>query len=156
VLELFRRFVSPETDAREILSEDIKRFLAWRKSQGFDPGTTLYTDRVILHNFFNQLKIANPVKEVPRLTRFRKKPVAYADDQLRHFFAACDYWEKALFALALSSGLRRGELQTLRWSDLDLARRRVHVTAKAHHRVWSPTMSRSSSIWRAAKSAWQG
>jgi hypothetical protein len=25
---------------------DVKRFLAWRKSKGFDPGTTLYTDRV--------------------------------------------------------------------------------------------------------------
>src|SRR5258705_112177 len=125
--------VSPKADARQITTDDVKRFLAWRKSKGFDPGTTLYTDRVILHNFFSKLKLDNPVKEVPRLPRFRKKPVAYTDSELKKFFAVCDAWEKAFFALALSSGLRRGELKTLHWSDLDLARKRVYVTAKGEY-----------------------
>ncbi len=133
VLELFLEYVAPKSDARGITPEDVKRFLSWRKSQGFDPGTTLYTDRVILHNFFSKLKIDNPVKEVPRLPRFRKKPVAYTDGDLKKFFAACDDWERAFFALALATGLRRGELKTLHWSDLDLGRRRVHVTAKPEH-----------------------
>ena len=53
VLELFVEHAAPKSDARDIAPEDIKKFLAWRKSKGFDPGTTLYTDRVILHNFFN-------------------------------------------------------------------------------------------------------
>ena len=44
-----------------VKEQDIKKFLAWRKSKGFDPGTTLYTDRVILHNFFGKLGIENPV-----------------------------------------------------------------------------------------------
>jgi len=125
--------VAPKADARQITTDDVKRFLAWRKSKGFDPGTTLYTDRVILHNFFSKLKLDNPVKEVPRLPRFRKKPVAYTDSELKKFFAACDAWEKAFFALALSSGLRRGELKTLHWSDLDIARKRVYVTAKPEY-----------------------
>jgi len=38
-----------------------------------------------------------------------------------------------IFSLALATGLRRGELQTLHRSDLDLARRRVHVTAKPEY-----------------------
>lgn len=113
--------------------EVVKKFLSWRKSQGFDPGTTLYTDRVILHNFFNNLKIDNPVKEVPRFPRFRKKPVAYTDKDLEKFFSACDNWERAFFALTLATGLRRGELQTLHWSDLDLAHGQVHVTAKPEY-----------------------
>ncbi len=133
ILELFCEYVAPKTDARQITTDDVKRFLAWRKSKGFDPGTTLYTDRVILHNFFSKLKLDNPVKEVPRLPRFRKKPVAYTDSELKKFFAVCDAWEKAFFALALSSGLRRGELKTLHWSDLDLARKRVYVTAKGEY-----------------------
>ena len=33
----------------------------------------------------------------------------------------------------LATGLRRGELQTLHWSDLDLAHRRVHVRAKPQY-----------------------
>ena len=76
VLELFAEHASPKSDARDIAPEGIKKFLAWRKSKGFDPGTTLYTDRVILHNFFNKLGIDNPVKKVPRLPKFRKRPVA--------------------------------------------------------------------------------
>jgi site-specific recombinase XerD len=66
VLSIFAEFVASKSDVRQITAEDVKQFLAWRKSKGFDPGTTLYTDRVILHNFFNRLKIENPVK--PLLT----------------------------------------------------------------------------------------
>ena len=133
VLGLFQELVAPKDDARLVTSEDIKQFLGWRKSKGFDPGTTLYTDRIILHNFFNTLKVDNPVKDVPRLPKFRKKPVAYAEAELKKFFGVCDYWERAFFALALATGLRRGELQTLHWSDLDLAHRQVHVTAKPEY-----------------------
>lgn len=100
---------------------------------GCDPGTTLYTDRVILHSFFNKVGIDNPVKRVPRLPKFRKRPVAYPDADLQKFFAVCDNWERAFFTLALAAGLRRGELQTLHWADLDLVHRRVHVRAKPEY-----------------------
>jgi integrase/recombinase XerD len=133
ILELFTEYAAPKSDARHITPEDIKKFLAWRKSKGFDPGTTLYTDRVILHSFFNKLGIDNPVKKVPRLPKFRKRPVAYTDAELKKFFAVCDDWERAFFSLVLATGLRRGELQTLHWPDLDLAHRRVHVRAKPQY-----------------------
>ena len=133
ILELFAEHAAPKSDARHITAEDVKKFLAWRKSKGFDPGTTLYTDRVILHNFFNKLGIENPVKKVPRLPKFRKRPVAYPAAELQKFFAHCDDWERAFFSLVLATGLRRGELQTLHWSDLDLAHRRVHVRAKPQY-----------------------
>jgi integrase/recombinase XerD len=73
------------------------------------------------------------VKKVPRLPKFRKRPVAYSDAELQKFFAKCDDWERAFFSLVLATGLRRGELQTLHWSDLDLAHRRVHVRAKPQY-----------------------
>jgi integrase/recombinase XerD len=133
ILQLFCEHVAPKSDVREITGEDIKNFLAWRKSKGFDPGTTLYTDRVILHNFFNKLGIDNPVKDVPRLPRLRKRPAAYTNADLKKFFAVCDDWERAFFTLALSTGLRRGELQTLHWADLDLVNRQVHVRAKPQY-----------------------
>jgi integrase/recombinase XerD len=130
IVGLFCEHVVPKRFAREITPEDIKAFPSWRKSKGFDPGTTLCTDRMILHNFFSTLKIENPVKEVPRLPRLRKRPMAYTDADLKKFFEKCDSWERTFFALALAGGLRRGELKTLHWSDLDLARKRVHITAK--------------------------
>ena len=127
---LFSEHVAPKSDPRAVTAGDIKAFLAWRKSKGFDPGTTLYTDRLILHNFFNRFNFRNPVKDAPRLTKFRKHPIACTEEDLKKFFAACDPWDKAFFALTLATGLRRGELQTLHWADLDLARGRVHVRAK--------------------------
>jgi integrase len=87
---------------------------------------------VILHNF-SKLGIDNPVKKAPRPPKFRKRPVAYTDPDLQKFFAKCTDWERAFFFLALATGLRRGELQTLHFSDLDLAHRRVHVRAKAQY-----------------------
>jgi integrase/recombinase XerD len=133
ILGLFSEHVAHKSDVRAITVSDIKGFLAWRKSKGFDPGTTLYTDRVILHNFFNRFNFHNPVKDVPRLTKFRKHPVAYTDEDLKKFFGACEPWDKAFFALTLATGLRRGELQTLHWSDLDLTHGRVHVRAKPQY-----------------------
>jgi integrase/recombinase XerD len=133
ILQLFTEYAAPKSDARHITGEDIKKFLAWRKSMGFDPGTTLYTDRVILHSFFNKLGIDNPVKKVPRLPIFRKRPVAYTDAELKKFFDVCDDWERAFFSLVLATGLRRGELQTLHWPGLDLAHRRVPVRAKPQY-----------------------
>jgi len=56
VLELFAEYVAPKSDVKQITAGDIKDFLGWRKSKGFDPGTTLYTDRVILHSFFQQAR----------------------------------------------------------------------------------------------------
>jgi hypothetical protein len=103
VLQLFAEHASSKSDARAIAPEDIKKFLAWRKSKGFDPGTTLYTDRVILHNFFNKLGIDNPVRHVPRLPKFRKRPVAYSDAELQKFFGQCDDWERAFFSLVLAN-----------------------------------------------------
>ncbi|MGZ4833334.1 MAG: tyrosine-type recombinase/integrase, partial [Terriglobales bacterium] len=126
ILGLFSEHVAPKSDARDVTGEDIKKFLAWRKSKGFDPGTTLYTDRVILHNFFNKLGIDNPLKDVPRLPKFRKRPVAYPDAELKKFFGACNDWEKVFFSLVLATGLRRGEMQTLHWANLDLVHHRVH------------------------------
>lgn len=134
ILDLFAEHIAPKSDVKTITAGDIKGFLAWRKSKGLDPGTTLYTDRVILHNFFNRFNFRNPVKDVPRLAKFRKHPIAYTDEDLKKFFAVCDPWDKAFFALVLATGLRRGELQTLHWSDLDLAHGRVHVRAKPQYK----------------------
>ena len=133
ILELFSEYTAPKSEVLEITGDDIKRFLAWRKSKGFDPGTTLYTDRIILNNFFTKLGIDNPVKDVPRLPRLRKRPSAYTNAELKKFFAVCDEWERAFFVVALATGLRRGELQTLHWSDLDLQSRQVHVRAKPQY-----------------------
>jgi integrase len=51
-----------------------------------------------------------------------------APDELAQLLGACeDAREEALARLAAESGLRSGEVRGLRWPDLDLPARRVHV-----------------------------
>lgn len=56
-------------------------------------------------------------------------------DQTRTFLvaAAGDYWE-ALWLLAVTSGMRQGELLGLRWSDVDLDHGVLHVTGNLSRR----------------------
>ena len=74
IVDLFAKHIAPKSDVKTITAGDIKGFLAWRKSKGLDPGTTLYTDRVILHNFFNRFNFRNPVKDVPASLNFASIP----------------------------------------------------------------------------------
>ena len=49
-------------------------------------------------------------------------------DQARVFLACCaQHRLGALFEVAILTGLRRGEITGLRWSDIDLARRRIVI-----------------------------
>jgi integrase len=50
-------------------------------------------------------------------------------EQVQSLAAAKDDPHYALFVLALSTGMRQGELLALRWQNLDLQRRTLHVRA---------------------------
>lgn len=66
---------------------------------------------------------ADPVKvEAPEIR-------AWSKDEVRTFLASVDNVDRyaALWTLALSSGMRQGEMLALSWSDVDLAGKRVKV-----------------------------
>ena len=134
ILGLFTEHVAPKSDARDITGEDMKKFLAWRKSKGFDPGTTLYTDRVILHNFFNKLGIDNPVKDVPRLPKFRKRPVAYTDAELKKIlWRVRRLGTGVLLSSALDGPSPRAKCRHFTGRTWISCITRVHVTAKPQY-----------------------
>jgi len=56
----------------------------------------------------------------------RRERIA-SPEEAAALLAALTVEERALWATALYAGLRRGELRALRWSDVDLAGRRVRV-----------------------------
>lgn len=61
--------------------------------------------------------VTDKIKNLPRVTRRQKKPLS--EEEIRRFLAVCagDRFE-ALYILALDTGMRRGELLGLRWSDV--------------------------------------
>jgi integrase len=94
-------------------------------------GESLWTQKMsatLLHNAFRQavrmkLMNLNPCADVPRAKPGEKEMVFLTEDQARRFLGtAAGIRLEALFALALGSGMRQGELLGLRWDDIDLDR----------------------------------
>jgi integrase len=53
-------------------------------------------------------------------------------DEVRRLLVAADEWDRCLFLVAVSTGMRLGELQALRWVDLDLESRTARVVRTLH------------------------
>lgn len=70
----------------------------------------------------------NPAGRV-KLPRAEKAAyVALDKEQARHLLATvADQWIGNLLTLALATGMRKGELQVLKWSDIDWKKEEVHV-----------------------------
>lgn len=73
----------------------------------------------------------NPVKLVRRPTPPRGRTRRLNGDEEARLLAACDKGRtpllKPLIILAIETGMRRGELLSMRWKDVDLDRRVVHL-----------------------------
>lgn len=70
----------------------------------------------------------NPTDAVNRPKFRRKEMLTLSDSQVRTLLLVVkDTRFEALFWIAVSTGLRQGELLGLRWSDLDWLSRRLHV-----------------------------
>jgi integrase len=57
----------------------------------------------------------------------QRDPEVYTDEQITKFFSKCDTVQFVLFSVFYSCGLRLGEVQTLRWSDINLKERFIHI-----------------------------
>lgn len=62
--------------------------------------------------------------------RLKRRPPTFTSAETDKLLAACDSIDRAIFATLLLSGLRKGELTYLTWSDLDLDHATLRLTAK--------------------------
>jgi integrase len=69
--------------------------------------------------------------KLPRITREEIDPLT--EESRRLLEAARDYTLEALYVLALSTGMRQGELLALKWEDVDLDGGRVRVRRTLTH-----------------------
>lgn len=72
----------------------------------------------------------NPLKRVEAPKVKRNKNNAYDARQLEDIFKVIDGEQlkyKLIFTLAVTCGLRRGEILGLRWSDIEIENRKLHV-----------------------------
>lgn len=133
----------------EIAAHHVRRYREHLGSRGLAPGTI----NLALSAISSLLEWAveceylevNPAGKVKRPKIILPPPKALNDDELSTLFVAlervgreswqCDYQEhyhiwqrnrRAIY-LALYAGLRLGEIITLRWRDVDMVRKEVHV-----------------------------
>lgn len=125
----------------------------WRKA-GYAPATIARRLSIVSHVFETARKswgmesLANPVRliKLPQLRNARERRVS--DDELD---VLCGATQSAILPaivrLAVETGMRRGELVSLRWEYVDLGRRVLHIPdSKNGYPRDVPLSSRAASI----------
>lgn len=103
-----------------------------RGEGGLSPRTVRYLHTVLREALQQAMKWGLVIRNVcdltepPRMVRAQMK--TWTAEEVRTFLAtANDDAYPALWVLALTTGMRRGELLAVRWGDVDLAKAALHV-----------------------------
>lgn len=127
------RSVFDERWIHQITASDIDGFLADLRRKGSSPGSvnryrsrlSSMMNRAIAWGYIEK----NPVRMIGRLKE-EKLPDRYLlPDEFQALLAACDPELRALVHLAAVTGMRRGELLSLCWEDIDLDRGYLMIRA---------------------------
>jgi len=102
-------------------------FQNWRRGQSLSAKTLndyLEAGRRLLNWMEKQRRlVGNPLKSVEKVSAQGKNSHsrrAFAEDEVKRLLAAVPDDRKAIYLLAVHTGLRRGELAALRWGDVQL------------------------------------
>lgn len=115
-----------------ITAVTVESFMATLRGKGASPDTVLYCFS-ILHRAFERLVeqrriVVHPCAGMdrPKVERI-ERPSLDAEDTTLLLQAAQGHRLEALFVLAVTTGLRQGELFGLQWDDVDLSAGVIHV-----------------------------
>ena len=116
---------------RAMTPADVKRMLA--ANSAVSPQTREHL-RVAVQGCFTflirELKLVtgdNPAAELGKVAIPRRRPKFLQQEDVPRLLAAVPDGYRPLFTVAVGTGLRKGELLALRWEDVDLSRRCLHI-----------------------------
>ncbi len=160
VTDHFRRFLSEKrkdvVKLSQLTPEVIEGFKAFRRDEWINPngkspsidngrkGARARTVNLELEGIKTMLNLAikwdylkdNPMKRVKPLKVDDKKALRFlTEDECRRFLDACPPQLFTAYFTFLSTGMRKAELEHLRWSDIDFSNRLIMIRQKPD---WKP------------------
>lgn len=115
----------------ELRRIDVQDFADRLLAKGHDPSTILNTldplRAIYRRAIQRELVAVNPCADLDLPRPRGKRDRIASPAEARSLLADLPDDQRALWATAFYAGLRRGELRGLRWSDIDLAGRELHV-----------------------------
>jgi integrase len=148
-LQLFEKFIGGLVRLKEIQPRHAEAFIADRLASGLAVGT-VNKDIRTLRRIFNLAidprgylgENQNPFSRIRQRKKAQKKIRYISTEEYRSLFSATPrLWWRTLMSIAYGSGLRRGEILNLTWTDIDFENQRIHVLAKASSQnliEWEP------------------
>lgn len=119
---------------QKLTSWDIQALYQQKRHQQVAPSTIAKIHRVLHHALDDAVKLGHVLRnvsefvELPPVKKQERVTPALTFDQARTLLSvAKDDPLEALYVLALTTGLRQGELLALEWSDLDLSYGKLQV-----------------------------
>jgi integrase len=134
---VFYRPIAPELGpvrVDECRPETIKRLLGRKRESGLSEGTVgkirRHPHAIFAFAQEERLVAVNPATALRQRSVGQRRKVpgtALTPMQVTRFLEECSPRWRSFFTVALDTGLRRGELIGLRWDDVDLLERVLHV-----------------------------
>lgn len=133
--QVYRKHISPELGnlyLKDITQLKIRELLKKLKKKGYEY-ETLNKIRILLLDMFNKAMIDEFVKKNPAkgisVKRNEEKDIKVlsVDDQSDFFDCCKGTFYDNFFVVALNTGMRIGEIAALRWKDVDMEGKVIHV-----------------------------
>jgi integrase len=126
--DIAKKHLKPELGRirlEKLKPRDVQALLDEKLKGGLHPRTVQGIRQVLSYALNEAMRWELLSRNVAALVRGPKAPqhemTVWNEEQARHFLDCCDREPLgALYVLALHTGLRRGELSALRWSDADI------------------------------------
>lgn len=82
---------------------------------------------IFRYAFEDELINRNPVDAIRLPKRAQPDIEPFSSEEVTMMIAGADGWYRNYLALAFHTGMRIGEILALKWSDIDMSKRKIHV-----------------------------
>lgn len=144
ILDNFNRFLSNQplilSKTADFSPREFEGFKAFRKGEGAC-NRTINSELIVVKMMF-RLAVQwgylrkNPMNGVGKLRIPTENPPQFLTEaQCHKLLSSCDAFLYPVFFTFLNTGMRKGELENLEWTDVDFDRRRIKIRVKDD---WTP------------------